>query len=292
MNSMTKQPLHLVERAVERLREGSGGGPERALLVDAAIGPAALPRPAGAEAAGVPGPRRLAIATLEGAGMITTREQRDRIAEEFRIVGQQVLAGIAAAEAPGRARHAVMVTSARQGEGKSFAALNLAASLALGGERSIILIDADIGPDSLSNKLGLAAETGLLDLVASPAQLAESALARSRIESLSVLPIGGGADPAGRALISAHHTVAGLVASLARRFDDHLFIVDAPPCLSSSDPAGLAAVVGQTILVVEAEKTRRSEIEAALDLLDACPNIRLLLNKVRLHTHDTFGIHS
>jgi protein-tyrosine kinase len=293
MNRPVK-PLHLVERAAQQLRDGPEGGPESVLLPDGALGRIAVPA-IGERTAEAPAGRTdvtLAVETLEGAGMIPTREQRDRIGEEFRIVGQQVLAGMATVEGPTAQRNVVMVTSARGGEGKSFAALNLAANLALGHDRSIILVDADIGPGSLSESLGLEAETGLLDLASSPAQLGEGALVRSRIESLSVLPIGGGTDPSGRALISAHHPIAGLVATLARRFTQYLFVIDAPPCLSSSDPAALAAVAGQVLLVVEAEKTRRGEIEAALDLIDSCPNIKLILNKIRLTTRDTFGTRS
>jgi len=301
-------PLHLVERAARRLREGSEIGPESALLPDlpareAVTGTAgriaasaAVAKPiaeaSGARVAAPPAVQILAVETLEGAGMIPSREQRDRIGEEFRIVGQQVLAGIAAVEGPTAQRNVVMVTSARAGEGKSFAALNLAANLALGRDRSIILVDADIGRASLSQRLGLEAETGLLDLVSSPAQLGEAALVRSRIDALAVLPIGGGTDPDGRALISAHHPIAGLVATLARRFTENFFVIDAPPCLSSSDPAALAAIAGQILLVVEAEKTRRGEVEAALDMIDACPNIKLVLNKIRLTTRDTFGTRS
>ncbi|HTU52622.1 MAG TPA: P-loop NTPase [Acetobacteraceae bacterium] len=293
MNRPVK-PLHLVERAAQQLRDGPEGGPESVLLPDGALGRIAVPA-IGERTAEAPAGRAdvtLAVETLEGAGMIPTREQRDRIGEEFRIVGQQVLAGMATVEGSTAQRNVVMVTSARGGEGKSFAALNLAANLALGHDRSIILVDADIGPGSLSKSLGLEAETGLLDLASSPAQLGEGALVRSRIESLSVLPIGGGTDPSGRALISAHHPIAGLVATLARRFTQYLFVIDAPPCLSSSDPAALAAVAGQVLLVVEAEKTRRGEIEAALDLIDSCPNIKLILNKIRLTTRDTFGTRS
>jgi protein-tyrosine kinase len=288
------KPLHLVERAARRLREGPGAGPESALLADATVERIATlgsATPTIETAAGRAAPG-LSIETLEGAGMIASREQRDRVAEEFRIINQQVLATVATVEGPTAQRNVVMVTSARPGEGKSFTALNLAASLALGGDRSIILVDADIKSGSLSKVLGLEAETGLLDITASPAQLAEAALVRSRIQALSVLPIGGGTDPNGRALISTHHPIAGLVATIARRFTDSLFVIDAPPCLSSSDPAALAAIVGQVLLVVEAEKTRRSQIEAALDLIDACPNVRLLLNKIRLTTRDTFGIGS
>lgn len=290
------RPLHLVERAALRLREERVVGPESALLPEAVPDEIATSAPAARVT--MPGPvtpepsQALSVETLEGAGMIVSREQRDRIAEEFRIVSQQVLAGVATSEETAPGRNLVMVTSARPGEGKSFAALNLAASLALGGERSVILVDADIRAGSLTTTLGLQAERGLLDLVASPAQLAEAAIIRSRIHSLHVLPVGGGTDLSGRALISTHNSIADLLTSVARRLHESLFVVDAPACLSSSDPSALAAVAGQVLLVVEAERTQRREIEAALDLLDACANIRLLLNKVRVTTRDTFGIYS
>ncbi|MGH7068567.1 MAG: P-loop NTPase [Acetobacteraceae bacterium] len=290
------RPLHLVERAALLLREEHAAGPESALLPEEAAD--AIPDSTPAAPVTIPGPanpepgQTLSVQTLEGAGMIISREQRDRIAEEFRIVGQQVLAGVAASAEATPGRNLVMVTSARPGEGKSFAALNLAASLALSGERPVILVDADIRAGSLTETLGLQAECGLLDLVASPAQLAETAIVRSRVHSLHFLPIGGGSDLSGRALISTHNSIADLLKSVAGRLRDRLFIVDAPACLSSSDPSALAAVAGQVLLVVEAEQTRRREIEAALDLLDTCRDIRLLLNKVRVTTRDTFGIYS
>ena len=69
-------------------------------------------------------------------------------------------------------------------------------------------------------------------------------------------------------------------------------ILDAAPCLSTSDPAALAPVVGQILFVVEAERTQRDEVEAALDLIQACPLIMLLLNKVQMSTRYTFGAYS
>lgn len=300
--SRVSKPMHLVERAVQRARDSSGAGPESVLLPEQPAGRTAasarsLPerdRDEIARAAfpAAPYARTLATETLEGAGMVVSREHRSRIAEEFRIVSQQVLAAMASPESSSHLRNLVMVTSARPGEGKSFAALNLAASLAVGGDRTVILADADIRSGSVSEQLGLAAEPGLLDLTSSPSQLAESTLVRSRMPSLYVLPIGGGTDPNGRSLVSTHSPIAGLLTTLANRFADSLFVVDAPACLSSSDPAALAAIAGHALLVVEAEKTRRREIEAALDLIDACPNIKLLLNKARLSTRETFGIYS
>lgn len=286
------EPLHLVELAAQRLRKNAASAPETALLPDTTAEEIVEPVAHASDASPPPPAPRLAVETLEGAGMLTCQGQRDRMGEEFRIIAQQILAGVDSATGTSGERNLVMVTSAVPREGKSFASLNLAANLALDRHRAVVLVDADIGPGSLSKALGLESETGLLDLAGSPDRAAESALVRSRIDSLSVLPIGGGTDGAGRALISAHYPIAGVIAEMARRFPKSLFVVDTPACLSSSDPAAIAAIAGQTLLVVEAEKTRRPQIEAALDLIDACQNIKLMLNKIRMATSETFGAYS
>ena len=51
----------------------------------------------------------------------------------------------------------------------------------------------------------------------------------------------------------------------------------------------MAPLVGQIVMVVEAERTQRSEVLAALDLIKACPTITLMLNKIRVTTSYTFG---
>ena len=83
-----------------------------------------------------------------------------------------------------------------------------------------------------------------------------------------------------------------LIQRLGRRYSDRLLILDAAPCLSTSDPAALAPVVGQILFVVEAERTQRDEVEAALDLIQACPLIMMLLNKVQATSRYTFGTYS
>ena len=42
-------------------------------------------------------------------------------------------------------------------------------------------------------------------------------------------------------------------------------------------------------MIVEAERTQRNEVVAALDLIKACPSVTLMLNKIRLTTSYTFG---
>ena len=70
---------------------------------------------------------------------------------------------------------------------------------------------------------------------------------------------------------------------------DCVIIIDAPPALSTSDPHVIAPHVAQAVLVVEAERTQRSEVEAALDLIRACPSVSAVLNKTRLAAGHTFG---
>ncbi len=79
------------------------------------------------------------------------------------------------------------------------------------------------------------------------------------------------------------------LARLAAALPDHIIVLDTPPCLSTSDASILAPIVGQVVLVVEAERTQRAEVEAALDLVEACPNLQLLLNHAVLTANDTFG---
>ena len=50
----------------------------------------------------------------------------------------------------------------------------------------------------------------------------------------------------------------------------------------------LAPVVGQVVVVVRAEYTQRNEVEAALDMIDACPTLQML-NQARLGSNDSFG---
>ncbi len=90
----------------------------------------------------------------------------------------------------------------------------------------------------------------------------------------------------------ATRQMSRLIRDLGRRYADRIVILDAAPCLSSSDPSTLAPIVGQILIVVEAERTQRAELEAALDLIQACPAISLLLNKVQVTTSHTFGAYA
>jgi receptor protein-tyrosine kinase len=223
--------------------------------------------------------------------MVDWSRTRSRVSEEFRLVQRQLLRN---AFAPPGAEpgftNLLMVTSARPGEGKSFTAVNLAGSIARQGNNHVLLVDADSKRDSICYPMGLADAPGLLDLAANPKLDPGPMIVKTPIEQLSVLPIGRERERS-PVLFSSSEMVR-LIQSLGRRYADRLILLDAPPCLSTSDPAVLAPVVGQILFVVEAERTQRDEIEASLDLIQACPTIALVLNKQQISSRYTFGAYS
>ena len=180
-----------------------------------------------------------------------------------------------------------MVTSARPGEGKSFSALNLAVSVAQNGLSDVLLVDVDAKPRSLSTLLGLRDRPGLLDMVDQPELRAEDVLVRTAVEGFQFLPLG--IARAGTADAGVTRALATAIERIRRRFTHHVVILDTAPCLSTSDPSTLAPLVDQVIMVVEAGRTQKAELGASLELLKACPNVILVLNKVRLTHRHSFG---
>jgi protein-tyrosine kinase len=314
---------HLVERAAERLLQAGileGSAAQLLALTHhrpspsppshytpakvAELPPPAATSPADNQVAGAPSrdveeARReppqvdrhiVDLATLERAGLFDWTRGRSRITEEFRLAQRQLLRTAFAPTAEAGLSNVLMVTSARAGEGKSFAALNLACSVALQGDHKVLLIDSDSKRDSICQALGLVDAPGILDLASDPSLDAADLIMATEIEHLSLMPVG---QERGRsAELFASREMTALVQRLGRRYSDRLVILDAAPCLSTGDPAALASVVGQTLFVIEAERTQRDEVEAALDLIQACPMIMLLLNKMQVSTRYTFGAYS
>ena len=246
-------------------------------------------RPAGPVA--LQAPAIVQLDALERAGMVVARTTRTRISEEYRIAIGRILRTLHETPDIQGARNVMMVTSARPGEGKSFTALNLAGSIAQNGTDAVLLVDVDPKVKPLSDQLGLGDAHGFLDLVSDPSLRPEDLLRVTAIPNLAIMPVGtrlgGAAQTVGGT--ASMRPIIPTITRLARRFPKHLIMLDAPPCLSTSDPHTLAPHVGQVVLVVEAERTQRSEVEAALDLVRVCPSITLLLNKVRMTTSHTFG---
>ncbi|MCE3519872.1 hypothetical protein LXJ58_34525, partial [Escherichia coli] len=106
----------------------------------------------------------------------------------------------------------------------------------------------------------------------------ESLVIRTDVGGLSILPAGTRTATDTELLASARTraVIARLLAANPRR----IVIFDSPPALAASPAAVLAMLVGQVMLVVRADRTPESELKQAVQLLDGCDHIALVLNAV------------
>lgn len=218
---------------------------------------------------------------IRAAGLLAPDTQRSRIKEEYRHIKRPLLInadgrGATTVEHP----NLIMVTSARAGEGKTFTACNLALSIASERDRTVLLVDADVIKPSLDRTLGFEAELGLVDyLVDEQLDLAD-VLIDTNMPSLTLLPAGSQYHLSAELL--AGERMRKLAAELSGRYADRIVILDSPPLLMTTEASILASLMGQVLVVVEAERTPQSQVKAALDLLDSNRQIvGFVLNKSR-----------
>jgi len=153
----------------------------------------------------------------------------------------------------------IVVTSPHPEDGKSTMALNLAATLAENGKRSVLLIEGDLHRPGVAGALGLDPVPGL-------AECLESNL--DPIEALSVIdPLGFYLLQCGKA--SMNPTELLLSAAFPRtmaRFTPHFdwIVVDTPPVAPLSDGLILSRQLDGTLLVVRADRTPKEAIEEAV----------------------------
>lgn len=219
------------------------------------------------------------LARLAGMGYLTPETPRAQIADEFRVVKRPLLVNVHGKSAPPMARsNLIMVTSSLPGEGKTFVAVNLAISLAMELDKTVLLVDADVSRPSVLKRLGLPPSPGLLDILTNPSLQVADVMMRTNIDKLTLLPSG---KANGRATeLLASDAMDRLLDELATRYSDRIVVFDAPPLLPSTESRVLATYMGQVVIVVEADRTPQKSLMQALATIESCPIVLPLLNKI------------
>jgi protein-tyrosine kinase len=241
-----------------------------------------------------PGQRRssrrveLDLKRLEAAGYVTPVSPRSQIADELRVIKRPLLDNVKAKAAGGDGNaNRIMITSALPGEGKSFLAVNLAMSIAMELDSTVLLVDADVASRSVAEILGMPRAEGLMEVLTEPDRDLADVLIRTNVPKLSVLQAG---SPHARATeLLASEAMARLVEELATRYADRILIFDSPPLLVTTEARALASHMGQVVLVVEADRTTRGAVEQASAALEACPVVLSVLNKATQSDLGSYG---
>ena len=215
---------------------------------------------------------------LSKMGYVSPQAPSSRRAEEFRMVKRPLLTNARGNSAtPVLHANRIMVTSSLPQEGKTFVSINLALSIAMERDTTVLLIDADATQPAVLERLGLPPLKGLLDALTDADVDVQTLLLRTNVERLSILPAGTLHAQATELLASKRMSV--LVDKLASRFPNRILLFDAPPLLGSTESRVLAALMGQVVVVIEADRTPQRSVIDALATLESCPVVMTLLNK-------------
>ncbi len=217
---------------------------------------------------------------LKAQGYVTPDDPKSQIADEFRVIKRPILRN--AGNTSGtqvRNSNLVMVTSALPGEGKTFTALNLAMSVAMEVDHTVLLVDGDVANPRIPELLGVPSSPGLLDLLTEDSLDVGDALVRTDIDKLTILPAGSRHRRATELLASEQ--MATLLSELASRYRDRIVIFDSPPLLATTEARVLATNMGQIVMVVASDATTQHAVKHALATVESCPIVLMVLNKAR-----------
>jgi receptor protein-tyrosine kinase len=222
----------------------------------------------------------LDLVRMRETGMVTAASGRTPLLEDFRIIKRPLLQRAFSARSPGgNPGNLIMITSSLPGEGKTYTAINLAMSIAMELDHTVLLVDADVARPSVLRTLGLPAQRGLMDLLVDDKLDMGEVMLRTNVDTLSILPAGTSTPRATELLASS--TMSNLVNEIANRYPDRIVIFDSPPLLLTSESHVLASHMGQIVVVVEAQTTTQHALKEALSQLNGLNNVNLIYNKTR-----------
>jgi protein-tyrosine kinase len=186
-------------------------------------------------------------------------------AEQFKILRSNILFPLA-----GKPPRSILLTSAGPGDGKTFAAANLAISIALNINRYVLLIDADMRWPQIHTRFGFPPVPGLSDYLAEGRPLS-SLLLHTKVDKLTLLP--AGPPPNNPSELISSERMASLLNEVTTRYPDRLIVIDAPPPAMAAETGVLAREVDGIIVVVRYGSTRR---EAIADLIQRMGEKKIL----------------
>ena len=181
----------------------------------------------------------------------------------------------------------IMVTSAKPNEGKTFIAINLALSIALEQDKTVLLVDADVLRPSINRELAFEMKEGLTDYLSSEVNSLSDIIYSTNINNLKIIPAGKPHSLTNELLAS--DKMESLTKELANRYPDRVVIFDCPPILGVNETVITASFMGQALVVVEESKTKIEDINKATRQLSEELAVGLVINKSLKSAQDTYG---
>jgi exopolysaccharide/PEP-CTERM locus tyrosine autokinase len=180
-------------------------------------------------------------------------------AEQYKILRTNLLYPIS-----GKAPQSVLVSSTAPGEGKSFVAANLAASIAMEINRYVLLIDCDLRQPALHYFFGFNKVPGLSDYLTNSTSL-ESLLLRTAVDKLTILP--AGSPPANPSELLSSKQMSAMLEEATTRYADRIILIDSPPPSLTAEARVLASQVDGVLIVLKCGSTKKEMVTDLIEMM-------------------------
>lgn len=209
-----------------------------------------------------------------GKPLVAEQSSRTALAEQFRALRTNLQFLLR-----GKEQQIVMVTSSISGEGKTFATINLGASLALTNKK-IVLLELDLRKPKLSKGLGMPNEKGFTNYMIS-GSTKEELLQRTSIHPNLYL-ISSGDIPPNPAELLLDSKTGELFEWLKTRFD--YILIDTPPAGIVIDAVLIAKYANACIYIIRQGYTLKDHLKLVNEFYrqEKMPNLSILLNDVQV----------
>ena len=229
----------------------------------------------------------LDLERLAELGFIVSSDDQTQTIEEYRNIKRRLVDNAFGPASAGITKpNVILVTSSVEGEGKTYTALNLALSIANERDKKVLLIDADVARPSLAKTLGIDVKYGLIDYLENDWLSYTDIEFKTNMPGLSLILSGKQHKHSTELLASNKMTL--FAEELSNRYSDRIVIFDSPPLLAATQGVVLAKLVGQVVLVIEAEQTLQSFVTASVEKLSSCDVVLAVLNKSKAGLLDKY----
>jgi protein-tyrosine kinase len=225
---------------------------------------------------------RLTINTeaMRAGGYLPEKGKERQFTDHFRRIKRPLIEKALSGDTGGGEPRIIMVGSAVPGDGKTFTSINLALSMALERDISVLLVDSDVAKQHITDIFGLRGQKGLIDALLDENVDPESLVVPTSSRGFSILPAGRRVE--GTAELVSSNRMRKIVTSLCARSPRRILLLDSPPLLITNEGRALIKIAGQVVLVVRAGETPRHAVEAAIAMFDEKQFGGLILNQAKV----------
>jgi protein-tyrosine kinase len=270
--------VSLVEQAIARLRNQQAGAAKGPVAVPPkSAGPTVDPSENTASLA-----KRLKIDSeaLRAGGYLPEKDKDRQFADHYRRIKRPLIEKALSGDASGGESRIIMIASAVPGDGKTFTSINLALSMALERDISVLLVDSDVSKQHITDIFDLRDQKGLLDALTDESLDPEALIVPTSSRGFSILPAGRRVE--GTAELMSSNRMRQIVTILCARNPRRILLLDSPPLLITNEGRALVKLAGQVVLVVRAGETPRHAVQAAMGMFDEKQAGGLILNQVKV----------